>query len=986
MARPPAPGTGDGSNPVADTAWLERSGLRLVRTLGSGGMASVYLVAHERTGRTAALKVLHVPGARLRERLAREARVLQALDHDHIVRLLTVLSLDRGVPGLLMEHVPGMPLSALLRRHTLTVDQVDVLARQVMAGVACAHLQRIVHRDIKPDNILVTVREGSLSVKVADFGIARVVDESVGLLTRTGGLLGTPPYMAPEQLEDPRATGLPADVYSLGVLFYEMATGRLPVVGTSPLKLLQAALAGDHPPVHVLRPDLPARIHQAIEAALSPDPADRPPDAGALLAAWTAGTPPPEPRWPAALLHDLEQSAAGPREPSALNTPGALGAAPVSGPSSATLATFALGGRGGDAHRGPAGSATGDPAMPSPAPGSTPTEAARARAPGRGFIAVASLFAVILVGGLSRVAPRPGGADGKGAENDASHALDGVPPTIDATDLLPGSATFARLTYNPVDRPIGGAAISPDGATVLLDDDGNLVRVDLRSQQRSPVELPDGHSLAGSFGPCGADRIAATLSADSDPSGLPDVWLGDIGGHRWTRALEAADFRACSWDGRWLAALQPHGLALLDRRDPGARPRIVARGGFISSAALSPGGDRIAFLRVSEEDTTLELVPVTGEAPPTVLSRNIVHGSLAWAADGRIFLLRPRAEEHDDRWADLVVTRLVGQGEALAPMRLLSPRVGPAAEDLSTSQDGRRLVLATIDRARTVMIAERGLVGDTRTAATPVSEDAAPAFASGWLDETRLTWSVARGPRMEPRTFDVTTGRSAPLFPEPVDAFGVTKVPGASGATLIQRQDPDTDHSELLWRDAEGERRLRQWPGTDYLHRRLTRCAPTGRCLFAEPGLSSISLFDVARDGLTALVELPVDGLRPYGWDLSPDGRAIAWRAPEGVRIHDLETGRSRALPQTEAVQEVMWTPDGSSLLATAIGVGAQDFALVMVDPRAGGVEVLREDFGWMSHLAPSPDGRRLAWTRTTYDIIAWLVEFDDTPGPGLVE
>lgn len=262
---------------------------RITGRLGQGGMGEVFAAEDLELRRTIALKVLSptLAGdpARL-SRFRREACALAALNHPGIVAIHSVDQAE-GLHFLTMELVSGRSLAVRLAAGPLAVPAFLAVAAPLAEAVAAAHLQGVVHRDLKPSNVMVT-DDGT--VKVLDFGLARAAAPEAGpadpgtdterLLTAER-ILGTPDYMAPEQVRG-EPHGPASDVYALGVIFYEMLTGRRPHAGGSVAELFAAVLR-DHPrPVSSLAPDCPAPLARLVERCLARDPRDRFPDAGSL--------------------------------------------------------------------------------------------------------------------------------------------------------------------------------------------------------------------------------------------------------------------------------------------------------------------------------------------------------------------------------------------------------------------------------------------------------------------------------------------------------------------------------------------------------------------------------------------------------------------------------------------------------------------------------------------------------------------------------
>ena len=236
-----------------------------------------------RLGRRVALKVLPPdladdPERRLR--LRREARAVAALSHPSIVTVYAIEEAE-GLSFLTMELVEGATLRALIPAEGLASKDLLALAVQIADAVAAAHERGVTHRDLKPDNVMV---DAGGRVKVLDFGLAKQApgpaagDGTAAPLTETGRLLGTVPYMSPEQLRG-EPVDERSDVFSFGILLYQMATGRRPFAGDSPAELISALLRDTPPPVEELRADLPGRLGAIVARCLEKDPADRHPSA-----------------------------------------------------------------------------------------------------------------------------------------------------------------------------------------------------------------------------------------------------------------------------------------------------------------------------------------------------------------------------------------------------------------------------------------------------------------------------------------------------------------------------------------------------------------------------------------------------------------------------------------------------------------------------------------------------------------------------------
>ncbi len=247
--------------------------------LGRGGMASVYLAWDERLRIEVALKVLHVPAAAIQERLLQEGRVQASLRHPNVLNVTDIVDVA-GCPGLVMELVQGPSLDALLARTLLVPGEAGRLARGILAGVRAAHEAGVIHRDLKPGNVLLATVDGELVPKVADFGLVKLLGPEGGSGTRSGLPMGTPPYMAPEQIRGVSDIDQRADLFSLGAVLYELFTGTRAFPGDDVLAIFDAVQAGRW----TRRSDLPDPVSDAIAGCLAPDRADRIASCDALLA------------------------------------------------------------------------------------------------------------------------------------------------------------------------------------------------------------------------------------------------------------------------------------------------------------------------------------------------------------------------------------------------------------------------------------------------------------------------------------------------------------------------------------------------------------------------------------------------------------------------------------------------------------------------------------------------------------------------------
>jgi len=249
------------------------------RLASSGGMAAVYRAIDRTTGAPVALKVLHADAARFAGHFARESYVLAELDHPGIVRYVAHGSTPAGELFLAMEWLEGEDLAQRCKRGPLPVADTVTLGMRIAQALGAAHARGVVHRDIKPSNLFLPDRDIARA-KILDFGIAR--PQATRPATRTGILLGTPGYMAPEQIIGAPTIDPRADVFALGCVLYECLTGR-PAFESEHLMVLLSKMRAPEPPRPAdVRPDVPAALDEIIARMLSSDPAHRPADGSAV--------------------------------------------------------------------------------------------------------------------------------------------------------------------------------------------------------------------------------------------------------------------------------------------------------------------------------------------------------------------------------------------------------------------------------------------------------------------------------------------------------------------------------------------------------------------------------------------------------------------------------------------------------------------------------------------------------------------------------
>ncbi len=254
---------------------------RVEKVLGAGGMGVVVQATHVVLNDRVALKFL-LPAVAQHEntaaRFLREAQAAVRIKSPHVARVIDVGTMDSGSPYMVMEYLEGKDLCAIVEAEgPLDIGLATLYTLQVCEALAAAHSAGVVHRDIKPANIFLTRGgDGSPIAKVLDFGISKVTsDMGVSSLTQTQVSMGSPLYMSPEQMRSARDVDARADIWSLGIVLYEMLTGTLPFVADSMPQLCALVLENTAPPMRIVRPDLPEQLEPIVARCLEKDPAKR---------------------------------------------------------------------------------------------------------------------------------------------------------------------------------------------------------------------------------------------------------------------------------------------------------------------------------------------------------------------------------------------------------------------------------------------------------------------------------------------------------------------------------------------------------------------------------------------------------------------------------------------------------------------------------------------------------------------------------------
>jgi hypothetical protein len=263
----------DGTDPFVGTTLADN--YQILRIVGEGGMGRVYEARHTRLGRKRfAIKVLHAEYARQPDvvaRFQREAEAASGIAHPNVVDVYDVHHTEDGRPYLVGEFLEGEELGRYLSRFgKLTLEQAIPIVRQVCRALGAAHARGVVHRDMKPENVFLVGDSQHPLVKVIDFGISKTEDGSSTQLTRTGMIMGTPSYMAPEQARGDKVDAR-ADIYAVGAILYRALTGRKPFDADDPSVIVTQVLTQDPPRPRSLNPAIPQALELVIQHAMAKD-------------------------------------------------------------------------------------------------------------------------------------------------------------------------------------------------------------------------------------------------------------------------------------------------------------------------------------------------------------------------------------------------------------------------------------------------------------------------------------------------------------------------------------------------------------------------------------------------------------------------------------------------------------------------------------------------------------------------------------------
>jgi serine/threonine protein kinase/Tol biopolymer transport system component len=952
------------------------SHFRVIARIGEGGMGVVYKAEDEKLRRLVAIKVLppeSVADEERRLRFLREAHAAASLTHPNIATIHEVDEID-GVVFIAMEYIEGKTLRSFLSGRPLEVGESLRIAVQIAEGLAKAHQKRIVHRDLKPENVMVT-SEGH--VKILDFGLAKLLEPERALtpeeasrlqtisgdMTRQGKILGTAAYMSPEQA---RGQGLDhrSDLFSFGIVLYEMVTGRVPFRGATPMDTLSAILRSPLAPAVLLNADIPAEMDRILGKCLEKDPAERFQDTRDLVVDLKR------------LKRDTDS------QPIQRPVSGLFGVPVSSSPSGA-----------GEVSDSPSARTASSPSTPKTSPSGTVSQP----------------------GGGHTISELPPGPDILPAQRDRRKPL--VALVAICMAALAGFIWVGRRFWSisPSPQPtrelrqreilsgtesvVNDAALSPDGRYLAIAKDSGLTIRLLETGEDSPVSMPAGILVRGAAWSHDGTKLFIATKNSAGERALASVSLVT----RIPRTIRTGN---CGWpipspDGRFLSFMTFNGpgeLWVMESQG-GSERRLFApaEGEWLTGVTWSPDSRKIAYAlsRVDPDKGftgIIESVDVTGGSATRILQDTrlpVAYGAssgLQWLPDGRLLfpMTEPPPNFLDANLWSLRVSPATGLPEG-KPERITRWNDGRPAP-MGATADGKLLLVARDQAQSDVWIGELEEGGTRLKAPRRLTLDRHHDSPSFWMpDGRRIVFSSNRYGSADLLVQDIDGGDPMPLITGPGETSIAVLAPSRHSVLFAESPFGDARRETFALKRAELAGGSTKTVLEKVVWGSFVDC-PTdssASCLLSEnQGKEAVFYdFDPEKGKGKQVARISFANAAWLNWALSPGGDRIGYlqESDSGflIKILSLADGHTReiALKGLKNVQSISWGADDNSLLAS--NFDNLKSSIFRIDLQ-GAVQVLLQsgqDGEWLGNARPSLDGRHLAFQKINFVSDYWLLE-----------
>lgn len=895
------------------------------RVIGTGGMGVVLSVMHIDLGERRAIKLMHpreLGNARAVERFMREPRAAARLRSEHVARIYDTGKLESGAPYIVMEYLEGIDLRALLQdRGALPVDTAALYMLQACDAIEEAHAAGILHRDLKPANLFLTTRaSGEPCIKVLDFGIAKLIGRAVPAeLTTTKDVVGSPHYMSPEQMRSLRDVDARTDIWALGVILYELVTGRRPFPGELAPEVHAMVLSGSAPrPPSSIRPELPPELDSIILRCLEKERAYRTSSVAALrtelypfakepgrisrISIVTPSSQTPLPTVVAAPASEpTERHLARPSQPRAAPAEDIRKreAPPAKSWANADLRgrDFAgqdlrftdLSGANLTGARLAGANLTSASLRNARLVRADLTRARLTRADLRGAdlslarLLGADLRGASLVGASLRGAKLTGAQVDEGALDPCDSFGAALPAALDAAPMTAAASPCEALAFSPTGALL--ASGHKDGSVRLLDPEVGV-----------PLRILQGSAEVWSL----AFRPDETLVAAGSRDGLIRLWDVETGAEERVLAAGRGPVLSVAWSPNRTTLASGHwdgAILLWDPVTGALRRALEGHRGSVRSAVFSPDG---LLLASGALDRTVRLWNVsTGRELGTLGEHASEIRSIAFSPDGSMLV-----------GALLDRTFRLWSASTGAEQRVFGEREG-AVGNAAISRDGRTLAGGCMDNIVrlwnvTTGAVQHALTGHTSEIRSVAWSPSGHALASGSLDGTARIWSASRGAALH-----VLSGHTS-------SACSIAFSPGGSALASSS-----ADGTIRLWDTATGSGRRVLAVTSTFL--RGIAISPDGAQLAGASGGSAVYLWKGSASA-------PGASIRGVAW--SPDGAQLAGASADGtIRLWDLGGGAPSPEPRAIAVKGgtpvhvAVFSPDGARLAG-----GCQDATVRLWD------------------------------------------------------